>query len=289
MKFYLLLVLLLFIPKISFASDTLTFTDQDLNQYKRASDAKKIPSGENIPAKTNVPPVDGAHLQTQKGFEVPYKAYEGNSRRIIIPVKFNNAVTVPMLLDTGAPGMLISPRLAAKLGLFDKDNARIITTAGGVGGSTLAFFTIIDTVQIGPGRDYFMPTKVSKMMSDQYEGLVGMDFMAKYTVKVDTKRHVVVFEELPPRGDVPGGHDEEWWRVNFQEFASMRSWCVQAKKDLIEKEKNNDQNLNENLSGNEISERKRFLDWECLEANKLFDKLNGYAARNSVPMQWRQY
>ncbi len=49
-------------------------------------------------------------------YVIPFIAYEGTARRIIISVTFNDSVTAPMVLDTGATGMLISSKLAKNLG-----------------------------------------------------------------------------------------------------------------------------------------------------------------------------
>ena len=204
-------------------------------------------------------------------------------------VQFNGSVTAPMLLDTGSPGMMISYDLADKLGLFHKDNAKLVTAVGGIGGTAPGIITIIDTVRMGEARDHFVPTTISASLSDQFEGLIGMDFMSNYTVQVDIRRKVVVFEELPSRGSMPGGHDEEWWRINFRQFASLRSQWLQVKERFnkwLDTQKNNSANLN--LSG-EVPRLRRFIELQYLEADKLFDKLNGYAVRNSVPMQWREY
>jgi len=44
--------------------------------------------------------------------EFPFEAYEGRTRRIIVRATFNGRMTVPMLLDTGAPSTVISWDLA---------------------------------------------------------------------------------------------------------------------------------------------------------------------------------
>jgi hypothetical protein len=204
-------------------------------------------------------------------------------------VKFNDSVTAPMLLDTGSPGMMISYDLADKLGLFHKDNAKLVTAVGGIGGTAPGIITIIDTVRMGEARDYFVPTTISASLSDHFEGLIGMDFMSNYTVQVDIRRKVVLFEELPPRGSMPGGHDEEWWRINFRQFAALRLEWRQVKEKFnkwLDTHKNDGTNL---IGSGEAPRIKRFLEWQCAEADKLFDKLNGYAVRNSVPMHWREY
>jgi len=185
--------------------------------------------------------------------------------------------------------MMISYELADKLALFHKDNARLITSVGGIGGTVPEIITMVDTVQTGKARDYFIPTTISSNLSDQFEGLIGMDFMSNYTVKVDMRKKVVVFEELPPRGNMPGGDDEEWWRINFRQFASLRSEWMKVRKKLdtwIDQQKNNIANRNESI---EVAELKRFIELQRVEADKLFNKLNGYAIRNSVPMEWREY
>ncbi|MDH4232190.1 MAG: retroviral-like aspartic protease family protein [Nitrospirota bacterium] len=290
MNLSVLMILLIMIPNISFADSSLSFTDQDLTRYKKSSDITRPPES-SAPSANSVQRTDMLSADRNKkpgSFEVPYKAYEGIARRVIISVKFNDAETAPMLLDTGSPGMIISYELADKLGLFRKDNARLITAVGGIGGTAPGIISIIDSVQIGEARDYFIPVTISASLSDHFEGLVGMDFMANFSVKVDTRKKVVLFEEIPRQDNMPGGHDEEWWRITFYQFATLRNDWMNIKKNLdawINKQKNG-----QNLSGrDEVPALRSFVESQCAEADKLFDKLNGYAIRNSVPMQWRKY
>ena len=214
-----------------------------------------------------------------KRFEIPYQPYEGGARRIILPVTFNNSVTAPMLLDTGAPGILISGELAERLGLFDRDVGLLFTRTGGIGGSVPAMLTIIDTVEVGGARAEFLPTTITESISGAFEGLVGMDFMANYDINIDTRRHVLVLQQQPPRSDMPGGHDEAWWRINYHNFAALRNgW-----KNYLEKLKKND---------TKDSSHQKLIDAaesQLPEAEKLFRKLDSYAARHSAPMSWRRY
>ncbi len=220
----------------------------------------------------------GSEAGELRRFEVPYKPYQGTARRIIIPVTFNGSVTAPMMLDTGAPEMLITPALAEKIGLFSKNDGMLFTRAGGVGGSIPAIFTIIDTIAVGGARSEFVPTTIAPIFSGPFHGLVGMDFMANYSINIDTRRHVVVFEELPPRANMPAGHDEAWWRINFYNMARMRTgW----KKHLGRLKDTGGWSGNEKL--------KNSAQRQYREANKLFRKLENYASHNSVPMHWRKY
>jgi hypothetical protein len=217
-------------------------------------------------------------------YEVPYKAYEGSAKRVIIKVVFNGSVTAPMAIDTGAPGTVISSSLAKKLGLFDEGQGRLLITTGGIGGSAPAVRSIIDTIQVGGAKIEFVPTTIIAPISDAFDGLLGLDFVSNYSVTIDSKRKVVVFEELPRDADHPGGHDREWWTSLFREFAASRAtW--KAYSEALDKKIRNSMRSTEN----EDTDRKAFADDQYREAEKLFDKLNQYARENSVPMHWKQY
>jgi hypothetical protein len=225
----------------------------------------------------------GEERQAQR-YEVPYVPYEKSAKRVIINVVFNGAVTAPLAIDTGAPGTVISSPLAEKLGLFDEDQGRLLIGVGGIGGSAPAVRSIVDTIQVGGAKIDFVPVTVVKPISDAFDGLLGLDFVSNYSVTIDAKRKVVVFEELPRDSDHPGGHDREWWTSLFKEFAASRATWKAYSDALDRKIRDSMQSI-----GNEDTARKAFADDQCREAEKLFDKLNQYARENYVPMYWRQY
>jgi len=210
---------------------------------------------------------------------VPYTAFEGSSRRVIIPVKLNGSITAKMALDTGSPCMIIFDRLADRLGLFEKDNGKLLTYSTGIGGETPSILTIVDSVQVGRAEDKFIPTEILASLSNSFDGLIGMDFMANYSIRIDTIRHVVVLEEIPDRQHAPGGHDELWWRSNFKHLASRRAEWQQFRDGLNVKK----------MDQARLEKLKRFADRQYREADSLFSKLNSYAVTNAVPMHWRQY
>jgi hypothetical protein len=225
----------------------------------------------------------GEEKQPQR-YEVPYVPYEGSARRVIIKAVFNGSVTASMAIDTGAPGTVISSSLAKKLGLFDEGQGRLLITTGGIGGSAPAVRSIIDTIQVGGAKIEFVPTTIIAPISDAFDGLLGLDFVSNYSVTIDSKRMVVVFEALPRDTDHPGGHDREWWTSLFKEFAaSEATW--KAYGEALDKKIRNSMRTIEN----EDTARKAFADDQYREAEKLFDKLNQYARENSVPMHWKQY
>jgi hypothetical protein len=164
-----------------------------------------------------------------KHFEIPYQAFEGRARRIIIPVTFNESIEAPLLLDTGSPGLMISPRLAKRLGLLDESETLLKVMTGGIGGATPAILAVVDTVRVGDARAEFLPATITQIPSNEFEGLVGMDFMST-TASVLTPKTVYSFDELPLQIDRPGSHDETWWRSNFHNFEKLRAeWALPGK------------------------------------------------------------
>jgi hypothetical protein len=210
-------------------------------------------------------------------FEVPYKAFEGASRRIIISATLNESVTACLLLDTGSPGLMISPELATRLGLLDdqKEGLKILT--GGIGGTTPATLAVVDTIRVGDAISEFLPAVISQIPSNEFEGLVGMDFLANYKVSIDTNRNVLVFNELPPQSDKPGGHDEAWWRSNFRKIAGLRAdWSSYLDKMKMDDTVSNEKERRIGIARNQYE-----------EADKLYRKLERYARDKTVPMDWR--
>ncbi len=265
------------------AGDTHSYQNQDLYKYLDPDDRRSLSGGSNQrndSFNNRGLLSNSSKNQALKAYKVPFDAYEGTSRRIIIQVTLNRSFTVPMALDTGAPGMIISSDVATKLGIIKKDDVKLMTWATGLGGRTPAIFTIIDNVQIGGAEDNFVPTRIIRQsISPVFKGLIGMDFLARYDVNIDTRVNVVIFKELPHNPNMRGGHDERWWRYNFINFATMRSNLKKIKEALENKK---------DYSAS-FASYKEFIDRQYREANKLFNKLDSYASRNSVPMHWRKY
>lgn len=248
-----------------------SFTNEDLEKYGGGSSS----SG---PSETETPQTEEEESITP---ERPLKrysiSYDGGARRIIVPVTFNNRVTANMLLDTGAPGMHISYELAQKLGLLDDQESSLLVMIGGIGGSVPAVLTIMDSISVGEAEDHFIPTFISSRISDEFEGLIGMDFMANYEVRIDTKKRIVIFEELAQSSDLPAGHDERWWRSTFQQFKSLRLMWEEYRKETFEQASYSDRE----------KKIRAFVDMQYKKASELCDRLSVYASEHSVPLEWR--
>jgi hypothetical protein len=105
-----------------------------------------------------------------------------------------------------------------------------------------------------------------------------MDFLANYRIGIDTTNNVLVFFELPPKPEKPGGHDEVWWRHHFQRFTNAKAeWSDYL--ESIEKA---------NLSTSATDKFSKFAKSQCEEADKLIRKLEIYARDNAVPITWRR-
>jgi len=81
---------------------------------------------------------------------------------------------------------------------------------------------------------------------------------------------VVVFEELSPDPNSPGGRNERWWRGLFKEFHSLRAaWKHYASQ------------------GGVTPQAREFASRQVGEVDKLLSKLDRHASQNSVPQTWR--
>ena len=262
--------------KLHFATSIDDVPEKYLDQIGKVSKVGKVRETSNTPTVPAKPQAEQAgdvtgEASDQQSFEVPYTD-EGSTRRVIIDVTFNGSVTVPMALDTGAPGLVISVELAERLGLFRGDRGTLFTPTGGIGGTTIAVRTIVDSVSVGDARSEVVPTTITAPLSDSFEGLVGMDFLENHTIKIDTRDKVVVFQQVEPDPNSRGGHDEDWWRQTFEDFRETRDlWRGY---------------LNA-VEASSTTEPTAFAEFQAREAERLLQRLHSYASNHAVPQHWR--
>jgi gag-polyprotein putative aspartyl protease len=120
--------------------------------------------------------------------EIKYDPYEGSTQRVIINVTLNGRVQARLAVDTGAPKTIISGALAERLGLMNETSAGVWTRASGIGGSTPAIRTIIETIRVGDIEQQFFPTTIVPEVSTKFEGLIGMDFLSLFVMHIDPAR-----------------------------------------------------------------------------------------------------
>jgi hypothetical protein len=287
---FVLFLFLVFQPVFSSAGDLYKWADDEgvvhmtdtlsqvPPQYRDQVDRKTLQITTQPDTKAESQRSSGDAGANLKHFEVPYQAFEGTSRRIIIPVTFNESVSARLLLDTGSPGLMISPELADRLGLLDEQGGNLYVLTGGIGGSVPAILAVVDSVRVGDARAEFLPATITQMPSGEFEGLVGMDFMANYKIGIDTANSILVFYELPPQVDRPGGHDEAWWRHNFQTFDGLKAKWGNYLQNLEKKD----------MTSSEKERQLKIARNQYDQADQLCRKLERYARDNAVPVQWRR-
>jgi Aspartyl protease len=213
---------------------------------------------------------------------VSYKPLEGQSQRIIIPVRLNGRVTAAMALDTGAPGTVIFTPLAERLGVLDKGSNRLMTTVGGIGGRAPAVLLVLDSLSVDEARTEFVPATVTAPITDAFEGLVGMDFLAGFSVHIDTQQHRLVLTELPASKLRPAGHDEGWWRRTFSQLEGQQTLWHQVHATLKDKISHS------HVTGDGSADVLGFAERQAHEADLLASRLERYASNNAVPREWRR-
>ncbi len=218
---------------------------------------------------------------------LPYEHLEGLAQRIIIPVTLNGRHTVKMALDTGAPGTILSAHAATRLGLIDAAEGRLLTQAGGIGGTASATLVVLDSIAIGEARSEFVPATITDgKLSDAWDGLVGMDFLAGYEISIDSAKHVLVLTEQPASASAPAGHDESWWRRTYQLLAGQRATWRNVKAALELKKARSD--ISAGGEADKLDALLAFAQAQDREAEVLASKLERYAATHSVPLEWRR-
>jgi clan AA aspartic protease (TIGR02281 family) len=115
-----------------------------------------------------------------------------NGNQMFVPVTIGyrgRMVTIPLLIDTGATGITISPAIAIRLGI--KPNETTQATAQLADGRTVATNTApVAFVSVGPKTK--KPSEVHILGSGFEEtGLLGMSFLAQFPHFIDVKNQAI--------------------------------------------------------------------------------------------------
>jgi hypothetical protein len=260
-------------------------------QYRNKSNSVEFKGNYNVVSEPdynyyeNTDEIINTFQETEQVYKIPFIAYEGGARRIIVPVTINSTVTAQLAIDTGSPGMIISEGLAKKLGLYENDSGMLMSVASGIGGQVAVMRTIIDKVQMGGATENFVPAIITSSMSNAFEGLIGMDFMANYSISIDNVNNFIILQQNPVGSDLPAGHSKNWWRRSFAEFRTyQKEW--QRIKDLINDWERKSR-LNIDMTDNDVKKLKNLAIWQYQESSKLLQRLERYAQQNNVPQNWR--
>jgi predicted aspartyl protease len=252
---------------------------EKLEEFELKTDESLASSEKNEIEKTVIKEEDVEKNQ----ITIPFVAKEGMDSRIIVDVKFNNKVTVPMLLDTGSPEVIICAKLASQLGLFSEDGNNLIDFISGIGGGQMALRTIIDKIDIGEVTEEFIPTHIVPSMSDSFDGLIGMNILSGYNITIDSINNKLILTPNPAAKDLPAGRDKSWWKRTFREFRAHKEfWETHA--ELVRRGKGP-------YSSMGSSRREKYeedINYQARVAQDLYNKLTRFAGWRTVPMTWRK-
>jgi len=142
-----------------------------------ATPAPTTPGGSGAAAGAPNAPKGGAAIKYTPG------------KAIMVDAKINGTTNAKLLLDTGADGTMINPRVLVAAG------ASLSRPAGtsrvtGVAGSDTVTVVVIDSLEIGEARVGRMSV-ASYDVAGAGDGLLGRDFLDRFTINIDSTNGVV--------------------------------------------------------------------------------------------------
>lgn len=123
---------------------------------------------------------------------VPLRVYGGN---FIVDVRINDALTVPLIVDTGASSMCISRRTANTLGLSKSDEVRTLTVSLANGTQAEGKMVFLKSVNVGGMEARDVPAVILDITkNDETEGLLGMTYLGNFLFHIDAKAKVLMID-----------------------------------------------------------------------------------------------
>jgi hypothetical protein len=191
------------------AAEIYKYTDENGNSYyvegleavPQQYRARAVPLGmRNAPVPTPAPAAPAAPGATPGGPPAtpgtpPAPKTGGTSirytpgQRIMVDVKVNGTASAQLLLDTGADRTMINPRVlvAAGASLSRPVGSARVT---GVAGSDEVSFVFIESLEVGEARVGKIPV-ASYDVGGAGDGLLGRDFLDRFTITIDSTAGVV--------------------------------------------------------------------------------------------------
>jgi Flp pilus assembly protein TadD/predicted aspartyl protease len=148
----------------------------------------------------------GARVPLEPIFPTPKKL-----RGLSIRVGFNGGKSWPLLLDTGASGIVVHPKVAEKAGIERLAGSRVL----GIGdnGARDSYEGLAQSVEIGDLRFKDCPiTVTSKKYDGDVEGIIGPDVLSRFQVRINFPGRTL---ELSPLPKLEGVSEEDERTQNF--------------------------------------------------------------------------
>ena len=130
-----------------------------------------------------------------KDFKRDAVASHRSGEHLVVDALFNGKVRAPLLVDTGASQTVISPQLAAELGLTGGTAVHTVLADGKTVAGTLI---MLDSLAVGSSRVEKTPAVVLAAPGPDAEGLLGISFLKNFLVQLDLAQSRLILEGLAP-------------------------------------------------------------------------------------------
>jgi clan AA aspartic protease (TIGR02281 family) len=170
----------------------------DYNALRRyaAANLKGLRAGpQDEAAKTFFADVDQELSEMAGDFKRDAVASRRVGEHLVVDALFNGKVTEPLLVDTGASQTVISPKVAAELGL---EGGQVVHAVLADGRSVEGKLIVLDSLAVGDSRVEKTPVVVLAAPGPQAEGLLGMSFLKNFMFQLDLANKKLILEGLAP-------------------------------------------------------------------------------------------
>ncbi|MGB6281237.1 MAG: aspartyl protease family protein, partial [Syntrophobacteria bacterium] len=179
----------------------LYFSPEDLEAIREATEE---PGPEEVEQEVAAEPAEvesaetAEEVSTETSEEVEsIVRFSTSNGHMVVPVLLNESRTSSLLFDTGASITVLSTKLAQSLGLVAAvgKTIRLKTVAADV----RAKVATLDSITVGGLSRSDFPVAVVDLnlgTSGRFEGILGMDFLGNYTIRIDNQANRIF---LSPR------------------------------------------------------------------------------------------
>lgn len=113
-------------------------------------------------------------------------------RHIVVNARVNGSASCRLILDTGAGGTLISPRVLAAAGVSLTRGARSARTRGIAKDVEVDVQrVVVDSIEVGEARVERLVVSAYDMEIPDVDGLLGQDFLTRFNVTIDPGAGIV--------------------------------------------------------------------------------------------------
>ncbi|MGH7326543.1 MAG: aspartyl protease family protein [Candidatus Rokuibacteriota bacterium] len=113
-------------------------------------------------------------------------------RHIVVSARVNGSASCRLILDTGAGGTLISPRVLAAAGVSLTRGVRSARTRGIAKDVEVEVQqVVVDSIEVGDARVERLVVSAYDMEMPDVDGLLGQDFLTRFNVSIDPGAGIV--------------------------------------------------------------------------------------------------